>query len=160
MESDDREFAKTLQGGWICEPDPCKVRDARSCSCSRAAATINRLLDKLEAVSKEMASAKERMWETGHENERLQSRLDAALSAVVRFREDRERMLKRIEFASQPIGNCGYCLVGNKPGDHHLEDCPAYRAPVVERQPHEYAHTCTIQQGPCAACSYLDRIGV
>jgi hypothetical protein len=69
-------------------------------------------------------------------------------------------MLKRIEFASQPIGNCGYCLVGNKPGDHHLEDCPAYRAPVVERQPHEYAHTCTIQQGPCAACSYLDRIGV
>jgi hypothetical protein len=31
---------------------------------------------------------------------------------------------------------------------------------VVERQPHEYAHTCTIQQGPCAACSYLDRIGV
>jgi hypothetical protein len=54
------------------------------------------------------------------------------ISAVARFREDRERMLKRIEFASQPIGNCGYCLVGNKPGEHHLEDCPAYRAPVVK----------------------------
>jgi hypothetical protein len=50
MEIDDREFAKTLQGGWICEPDPCKVRDARSCSCSRAAATINRLLDKLDTL--------------------------------------------------------------------------------------------------------------
>ena len=57
----------------------------------------------------------------------LRAQLTAAQQALQRFREDRERLLARIEFAAQPIGNCGHCLVGNKPGAHHLPDCPAYR---------------------------------
>jgi len=56
------------------------------------------------------------------------TRLVEVERALQRFREDRERLLARIEFAAQPIGNCGHCLVGNKPGEHHLPDCPAYRS--------------------------------
>lgn len=55
---------------------------------------------------------------------------DSLAAALTRFRAERERLLARIEFASQPIGNCGHCLVGNKPGPHHLPDCPAFAAAV------------------------------
>ena len=58
---------------------------------------------------------------------RLRAENRSLRAALGRFREDRERLLARIEFASQPIGNCGHCLVGNKPGEHHLPDCPAFR---------------------------------
>lgn len=55
------------------------------------------------------------------------TRLAEVERALQRFRADRERLLARIEFAAQPIGNCSHCLVGNKPGEHHLPDCPSYR---------------------------------
>jgi hypothetical protein len=108
---------------------------------SEMAQQRNDLQSKLEAVSKEMASAKERMWETGHENERLQSRL-ATLSNA----------LDHIWHVGEAGGSAEYMWETAKG--------VLQKASGVERQPHEYAHTCTIQQGPCAACSYLDRIGV
>ena len=65
--------------------------------------------------------------------ESLESQLAAANQALDRFRENTRILQGRIEFANLPIGNCAHCMVGNKPGSHHLPDCPAYVREGLEK---------------------------
>ncbi len=50
----------------------------------------------------------------------------ALQETLERFRERVRVLENRIEFAALPIGTCSHCLVGNRPGSHHLPDCPLY----------------------------------
>lgn len=83
------------------------------------------MIDYCRIVERLRASARAEF--SCHLCEEAAAEIERLREALNRFRDDRERLLTRIEFAAQPIGNCGYCMVGNKPGSHHLPDCKAYR---------------------------------
>lgn len=92
------------------------------------------------------------------EIESLRRELEQKDEALNAARKHVETLLTRISFAQHPIGACSHCFyTGNKPGAHHLSDCPAFIAAACQcvKQGEYDELACCREEGHAGPCNWV-----